>query len=220
MLGNRQGGRERGRGRGSLCVTQVSLFLFQMKKEQKGIKRGGKQGVQQLFPGIAGSGEVGKVEPKKADRALHQYTFPLLSVPWPFHSFGRASCTCSSLFLHVVTLLSCFSRVELKISGHKRRLTAGFELLTCFSLSGSHFSFSWHSSPTFRVIPPPHSSRNQFVFYSTSASGWGKGRSRSCLGFGQGWKMLLLCSLFFLSSLLWCASSLPTAATQARNKPF
>jgi len=135
MLGNRQGGRERGRGRGSLCVTQVSLFPFQMKKEQKGIKRGGKQGVQQLFPGIAGSGEVGKVEPKKADRALHQYTFPLLSVPWPFHSFGRASCTCSSLFLHVVTLLSCFSRVEL-ISGHKR-LASSCLLVSLF--------FQWQS---------------------------------------------------------------------------
>jgi len=122
-----------------------------MKKEQ--IKRGGKQGVQQLFPGIAGSGEVGKVEPKKADRALHQYTFPLLSVPWPFHSFGRASCTCSSLFLHVVTLLSCFSRVEL-ISGHKRRLTAGFELLTCFAFFPS-LAVAVCRAPTFRFLGIP-----------------------------------------------------------------
>jgi len=102
-------------------------------------------------------------------------------------------------------LWSCLSYLLIVISSGENKNSG-------YSLSGSHFqqfsTFVWHSSPAFRVIPPPpHSSRNQFVLRSTSASGWGKGRSRSCLGFGQGWKVLLISSLFFLSSLLWCASS-------------
>jgi len=141
-LGNRQGGRERG-------VTQVSLFLFQMKKEQ--IKRGGKQGVQQLFPGIAGSGEVGKVEPKKAETPR----------PPPIH-FSSALCALAisffwSCFLYLLIVIS--SRCNTVVMFFQGRTyfwaqAAGFELLTCFAFFPS-LAVAVCRAPTFRFLGIP-----------------------------------------------------------------